>query len=198
MQARRPFDSIPLKKGLSYDDYLEQSYYGRYKAVSFDALAERFSERLNERSLTLILDIGKPPADSSEDLMTDIYESIVRHNIPKSAVIIRVQREKDIELAERLAPDIRLAYFLPPCSEEERAKKFKSVSDCCKRHGIDILSMSADCFDETTASLCKKQKLKPLVLSNITTGDIYRAYELGAAYVGSHYISPGHMSELMG
>ena len=187
-----------LKNGLSSEDFERCLYYKRYKAVSFDEFAEVFSKNSLDNDIRLIIDIGKPPKDRAEMLIGSVAGSIRTHNIPADRIMIRTQRESDIELIEKTELCCSIAYYLAVGKDKDDSEKnFKSALNCCKRHGIKVISMMPETFSAETAELCRKNKLKPLVLSYTKAGDIFNAFENGAEYVGSHYISPNYMLDLL-
>ena len=187
------------KQGLDTETFKSCRYYKRYRAVTFDSLAAEFSEKLADRDIKLIVDIGKPPKDRAESLIGSVAGSIRAHNIPPERIMIRAQRESDVELTEKTGLGCVVAYFVSAGKDaEDSAKKLKTALSCCKKHSIKVLSMTPEVFSADVAAQCRKNGVRPLVLSYTKTEDIYNAFEDGAEYVGSHYISPGHMTDLLG
>lgn len=191
-----PF-SDELKKGPAYEEFLGMKYYGRYKTLSFDMLCGLLSEAFPDGKFRLVLDVGLPKKDWTEKMFGDIVNALTGHGLGAQNVIIRLQRERDVEIFKRLGFPAEIAYFLPETEEgEERSKKLSEVISFCKENRIRLLSMNPQVFTEEAARQLDCAGIEALVLSCTDTAQILSYFERGAYMVGSHFVGPDVLKRL--
>ena len=186
--------SDKVKKGLSYDEFMNCSYYGRFDTSSFEQLIQQL--KLLEEA-NLVIDVGKPPKAGTEDMFSDIADYLSATNIDPERIIIRLQRSADVELWRKQNYNCQIAYFIADAADpEDFSKNQLQAINYCVKQNIKYISLSAKAYTEETALLLKNSKLKPIVFSYTKTEDIISAINRGAELVGSFYYQSDYIKQL--
>ena len=184
-----------IKNGVSLKEFEGSLYKEHYPAATFEDAVKVISKYTRSQ---LVIDVGKPPKELTQSLFEDIC-SILRHYlIEESRVMIRLQRESDVQLWRQCGYGCREIYYLPDAQNEaeQKAALSKAVKSCQKL-GIDLISMSFSAFTDDTAHMLQNNGIKPVVFSFHKTADLLQALDKGAYMAGSFYYSAAYISSLV-
>lgn len=181
-------------EGLGYEEFMSQKYYGKYPVSDFEQVVK---QTVKYDDIRLIIDVGKPKKEIAAKLLGSVASLLKKSEIEAERVVIRLQRPRDLDAWEKQGYPCAVAYFLPYVENaEERAEKHGRILELCKERGIRLISMLDNTYDEETAALLKRERLKPIVFTYTKTGDIIAALKRGAYLVGSFYYSPNYLKAL--
>ncbi len=180
--------------------FLEACYYHHFQTCTFDRAIDYFtSQNENAKKYILILDVGKPKTELLDSFYTQLVDTLNKYNVSSSSIIIRFQREKDVNAFFKQNFNCCLAYFLSAEVEGlgEDSLEYRKIIDFCKKKKINILSMTDKTWNKDLQERLKTQKLDTMVLTYTKTGDILEAIQTGAKYVATHYYSVEYMNKLL-
>lgn len=200
---------VGMKKALGLDtqegeidakEFSDSQYYHHFPTCTFEQFLDVFSHIPEEYSdIRLILDVGKPKIVLLDSFYVQLTVALRKYGIPEQNVMVRMQRERDIEVFERQNYDCKMVYFLP----EETAKKgennsqYQQILQFCKKKRISIISMTEKTWTEKIQRNLKRQGLQTMVLTYTKAGDILTALRAGADFVASNYYDVAYINKLL-
>ena len=182
------------KKGLPYAEYKKCKYEDYFPVTTFEQLCDFLGKH---KKVRVILDVGLPPKDLTEDLFEDISATLNNYKINPQNTIIRLQRKRDVDLWKKQKYPCKIAYYLPESEEEGKlSEKQQAAIDYCKKEKIELISLLSKTYDDYIAKLLKENSLKSIVFTYTKTEDLIDAFKKGANYAGSFYYSAKYIEDL--
>lgn len=191
---------------VSTEEFLASKYYGLYPTATLPEVLRQFRRMLllpTYADAVLILDIGRPTEGEAQEQFFEKLKEAFHVNtggpfMSSSHIWIRLQRQRDYKLLRQQKLDFKVVYYLPTpenASPEEMEPLYKNIQFCHEKH-IDTVSLPAENWTDGIAALCKESNLKTMVFSYSRAGNICRAIQMGADYVGSYHLTPQYLNRL--
>lgn len=179
-------------------DFLSLHYYDYFPTCTFDMAIEQFSS-LNLRKKKLILDVGKPRSDLLEEFYSQLVSILLKHDISPSDIIVRMQRERDVNTFLKQKFNCQIAYFISAEVAQlgVENEQFEKLVHFCKKKKIHIISMTEKTWTHDLQERLESQGFDTMILSYIKVGDIVDSVQFGAKYVATHYYSADYIKKLV-
>lgn len=190
----------PQEGEIDVKKFLDSQYYRHFPTCTFEQFLEVFSHILEEyRDTKLILDVGKPKTVLLDSFYGQLAAALQKYDIPEENIMVRMQRERDIEAFQRQNYRGKMVYFMPEetAKKGEKSAQYQHILDFCKKKKISIISMTEKTWTEKIQKNLKRQGLQTMVFTYTKAGDILTALRAGADFVASHYYDAAYVNKLL-
>ena len=178
------------KEGLSRSEYLSQRYFGKYPPCDFGRLASEIARYPQARWM---LDIGRPSDSNRKRIFTQLARLLPADL--NQRVIIRLQREKDVEKFREQDLPYAIAYYIPPdCKEEELTARLAF----CQEQKISLVTLAFSDFSSEIGARVHQAGMRSCLFSCDSLTQAEEALEKGADLISTHDLSPMVLDWLYG
>ena len=170
------------KKGLSRSEFLAQRYFGKYPPCDFVRLASEIARYPQARWM---LDIGLPSDSNRKRIFTQLIRLLPADL--NQRVIVRLQREKDVEKFREQNLPYAIAYYIPPdCTEEELTARLSF----CKAQKISLVTLAFSAFSAEIGARVHQAGMRSCLFSCDSLTQAEEAFKKGADLISTHDLSP--------
>lgn len=188
------------------EQFRELRYYGKWPATPFVELIKKIQENPKyfdpkdpKVRVRVILDVGEPSPEDFRNLLGHFKEVLDFRKMNPELFLLRIPSMEDWKVFQdfglAMEPVFGAKAYKSGTAEEKRARLMQTV-EACKAEGVTRISVPAELWDDVSAKVIHENGLKAVVFSYQTIGDVFRALELGADLVGSHFDSPKRLTDM--
>lgn len=181
-------------------DFLDAKYYQYFPTCTFEQFVQQFALLINGHdNIKVILDTGRPKNEFLEQYYTQLVETLQKYKISEKNVLIRMQRQKDVRMFEKMKYPCQMIFYLSQENAQEglENQKCQEILSFCKKKKIRRISMSEKTWSPELQKELADLGIKTVIFSYTKVGDMLEALNAGADIVASHYYDVDYVKRLL-